>query len=228
MSWHLIIDADDTLWENNIYFEDAFDRFVEFLDLPKLTGAEIREHLNGIEIENAKTFGYGSVSFGRNMVECLRLLSQRPVTAHDEETVREFAHVILDHPMVILPDVAETLEYLSGKYELTLFTKGSHAEQVAKVDRSGLARYFTHVEVTKEKHRDAYHGLTELRGMDRERAWMVGNSPKSDINPALEAGLNAAYIPHSRTWVLEREDLRAAGPGKLLVLESFAGLREHF
>ena len=228
MSWHLIIDADDTLWENNIYFEDAFDNFVKFLGHPELTGADVREHLNVIEIENAKTFGYGSVSFGRNLVECLHQLSTRPVTAKDKEAVREFAHVLLDHPMVILPQVEETLDYLAGKYELTMFTKGSQAEQVAKVERSGLARYFAHVEVTKEKHRAAYHGLTEMRGMERERAWMVGNSPKSDINPALEAGLNAAYVPHARTWVLEREELRPGGPGKLLVLESFAGLREHF
>ena len=229
MSWQLIIDADDTLWENNIYFEDAFDRFVEFLDHSKLTGPDIREHLNHIEIANAKIHGYGSVNFGRNMVECLHQLSERPVDRRDEETVREYAHAILDHPMVILPGVPETLTYLSGKYELTLFTKGSQEEQRAKVDRSGLGSYFAHVEVTKEKHPAAYLDLTVLRGMERDRAWMVGNSPKSDINPALEAGLNAAYVPHARTWVLEREELRpSGGSGRLLVLENFAGLREHF
>ena len=229
MSWRLIIDADDTLWENNIYFEDAFDRFVEFLDHSALKGPDVREHLNGIEIENARTNGYGSVNFGRNMVECLHQLSERPVAKRDEESVREFAHAILDHPMVILPGVEQTLDYLAGKYDLTLFTKGSSEEQRAKVERSGLAHFFAHVEVTKEKHPAAYLDLTVLRGMARELAWMVGNSPKSDINPALEAGLNAAYVPHSRTWVLEREELRpTGGAGRLLVLENFAGLREHF
>ncbi len=227
MSWHLIIDADDTLWENNIYFEDAFDHFVAFLGHSTLTAADIREELNVIETENAKHHGYGSVNFGRNMVECLNKLATRPITARDEETVREFAHVILDHPMVILPGVEQTLGYLSAKYELTLFTKGSVAEQEKKVARSNLAHYFAHVEVTKEKHREAYLDLLQMRQMERARAWMIGNSPKSDINPALAAGLNAAYVPHARTWVLEREELRP-GTGRLLVLENFAGLQEHF
>ena len=227
MNWHLIIDADDTLWENNIYFEAAFDHFVRFLDHPALSGAEIREELNVIEMENAKHHGYGSVNFGRNMVECLHKLSARPVEAWEEETVRDFAHVILDHPMVILPGVEETLCYLSAKYELTMFTKGSVAEQRKKVVRSNLAKYFAHVEVTKEKHREAYLDLVSLKQMERERAWMIGNSPKSDINPALAAGLNAAYVPHERTWVLEREQFRP-GTGQLLMLENFAELREHF
>ena len=227
MSWHLIIDADDTLWENNIYFEDAFDHFVTFLAHPALTASDIREELNVIETENARHHGYGSVNFGRNMVECLQKLGLRPVTTRDEEKVREFAHVILDHPMVILPGVEQTLRYLSAKYELTLFTKGSVAEQEKKVERSNLAHYFAHVEVTKEKHMAAYLDLVQMKGMSKERAWMIGNSPKSDINPALEAGLNAAYVPHARTWVLEREELRS-GTGRLLVLENFAGLCEHF
>ena len=227
MSWHLIIDADDTLWENNIYFEDAFDHFVAFLAHPTLSAAAIREELNVIETENARHHGYGSVNFGRNMVECLHKLATRPITKRDEERVREYAHVILNHPMVILPGVEETLRYLSAKYELTLFTKGSIPEQEKKVERSQLGHYFAHVEVTKEKHREAYLDLVKLKQMDRERAWMIGNSPKSDINPALEAGLNAAYVPHERTWVMEREELRP-GTGKLIVLRNFAALTEHF
>ena len=121
----------------------------------------------------------------------------------------------------------ETLAYLAERHELTLFTKGHPDEQKLKIDRSGLAVHFAHAAVVREKDADAYRSLVTERGMEPVRAWMIGNSPKSDVNPALEAGLNAVFVPHARTWVLEKEEIREA-PGRLLVLERFSGLREHF
>ena len=89
-------------------------------------------------------------------------------------------------------------------HELTLFTKGHAEEQQAKIERSGLRAYFDHCEVVKEKNSAAYRALAQERGFDSNRTWMIGNSPKSDINPALQAGLRAVFIPHERTWTLER------------------------
>ena len=93
-----------------------------------------------------------------------------------------------------------------------------------KIDRSGLGEFFTHAEIVKEKDVASYAGLVAKHKMDPALTWMIGNSPKSDVNPALEAGLNAVFIPHERTWTLERQDLRQPGPGRLLVLERFADL----
>jgi putative hydrolase of the HAD superfamily len=226
---HLIIDADDTLWENNIYFERAFDDFVEFLAHSHLSPGDIRAVLDEIELVNAKIHGYGSLNFGRNLAQCYERLCERRVCEEDLKTAMSFAERILESPMQVIDDVAATLEYLSHRHHLTLFTKGHPEEQKLKIDRSGLGIYFGHTAIVKEKDSEAYRNLAQERGMTTRTAWMIGNSPKSDINPALAAGLNAVYIPHAHTWVLEKQEIESNGrPGRLLVLERFAALRLHF
>src|SRR5580700_4474770 len=227
MRQFLIVDADDTLWENNIYFERAFDEFVTFLDHSSLTPPEVREVLDAIETANAKIHGYGSLNFARNLRQTYERLCERRIEEHDLRTAMSFAERILECPMEVIEGVEETLAYLAARHDLTLFTKGHPDEQKLKVDRSGLNRYFSHTAIVKEKDAPAYRKLVEERAMDPRLAWMIGNSPKSDVNPALEAGLNAVFIPHAHTWTLERQDIRP-GQGRLLVLERFADLKAHF
>jgi putative hydrolase of the HAD superfamily len=227
MRQHLIIDADDTLWENNIYFERAFDEFVEYLNHSRLTPVEIRQVLDEIEMVNAKVNGYGSLNFGLNLTECYRHLAERDVAEEDLRTVMSFAERILERPMEVMRGVPETLEYLASRHDLTLFTKGHPEEQKLKIDRSELGIYFGHTAIVKEKDVAAYLRLVEERRLDPARTWMAGNSAKSDINPALAAGLNAVFIPHPHTWTLERQEIQP-GQGRLIVLERFADLRHHF
>jgi putative hydrolase of the HAD superfamily len=227
MRQYLIIDADDTLWENNIYFERAFDEFVEFLNHASLSPREVRDVLDEIEAANARIHGYGSLNFGRNLRQCYQRLVERDVEPEDLRTVMGFAERILECPMEVIAGVAETLEYLAERHELTLFTKGHSEEQKLKLDRSGLAGFFHHAAIVKEKDAPAYRRLVQERGMDPACTWMIGNSPKSDINPALVAGLNAVYVPHPHTWVLEKQEILEAG-GQLLRLTSFAELRGCF
>jgi putative hydrolase of the HAD superfamily len=224
---HLIIDADDTLWENNIYFERAFEEFVAFLDHSTLAPQEVRDVLDEIEATNAKIHGYGTANFARNLAQCYQHLAERHVSEDELQTVMGLAERILDCPMEVIEGVPETLEYLAARHDLTLFTKGHPEEQKLKIDRSELARYFAHTAIVKEKDAAAYHRLVEERGMNPERTWMIGNSPKSDINPALEAGLNAVFIPHAHTWVLEKQEIRQ-GKGRLITLEKFGDLRGRF
>jgi putative hydrolase of the HAD superfamily len=224
---HLLIDADDTLWENNIYFEEAFDEFVSYLDHSSLTSAEIRTVLDEIEVANIKIHGYGAANFARNLAQCYERLAEREIRGEDLRAVMSFAERILERPMELIAGVEETLAYLSERHELTLFTKGHAEEQKLKIDRSGLGPHFHHLAIVREKDAEAYASLVAERALDSGRTWMVGNSPKSDINPALAAGLNAVYIPHSRTWGLEREEIQNAN-GRLLILEGFAELRQHF
>ncbi len=227
MQLHLIIDADDTLWENNIYFERAFDQFADFLGHSTLSTQQVRDVLDEIERVNARMHGYGSMNFGRNLRQCYEKLAERDIGADDLATVMGFAERILEQPIEVIDGVPETLAYLAGRHELTLFTKGHPDEQKMKIDRSGLAVHFAHAAVVREKDADAYRSLVTERGMEPVRAWMIGNSPKSDVNPALEAGLNAVFVPHARTWILEKEEIREAA-GRLLVLERFSALRHHF
>jgi putative hydrolase of the HAD superfamily len=223
----LLIDADDTLWENNIYFEQAFEEFVSFLGHSSLTAEQVREILDEIEIANIKIHGYGSANFGRNLQECFQRLSERPCGDGDLKMVLGFAGAILERPMEVIEGVEDTLAYLQGRRRLLLFTKGHPDEQTLKLDRSGLRKYFEHCEVVREKDAANYQRVVEAHGMNPPETWMVGNSPKSDINPALEAGLNAVLVPHPRTWSLERQEL-ISGPGRLLVVEVFSDLRKLF
>ena len=125
--------------------------------------------------------------------------------------------------MEILPEVPETLADLAQRHHLFLVTKGNITEQSGKVERSGLKQYFPAIEVVVEKDAATYNAVVEKYCLLRENTWMIGNSPKSDINPALEAGLHAVFVPHDNTWMLEREDLRPeAGNGRLLQVESSA------
>jgi putative hydrolase of the HAD superfamily len=226
---NLIIDADDTLWENNIYFERAFDDFCDFLAHSALSPVEVRAVLDEIEIVNSRTHGYGTASFTRNLTECYHKLVEREVSAEDLPRIMSFAEQILHHPIEVIPGVEETLEYLSERHGLTLFTKGNPEEQKLKLDRSGLGIYFGHVAIVKEKDARSYGALIRERTLDPAHTWMIGNSPKSDINPALEAGIQAVFVPHDRTWGLELEELREEpGPGRLIRVEKFADLRKYF
>lgn len=224
---HLIFDADDTLWENNIYFERAFDEFVDFLDHSTLSPQQVRDILDELEAVNAKIHGYGSHRFGRNLQEVYQHLAEREIRESDLHTVMGFAERILDAPVDLLPGVEETIVELASRHELTIFTKGNPDEQRMKIDRSGLSHHFAHCGIVKEKNAEAYELLVRERNMAHGRTWMIGNSPKSDINPALEIGLNAVYVPHERTWILEKAEIRP-GRGRLLRVERLADLRAHF
>lgn len=227
MRQQLIIDADDTLWENNIYFEQAFDAFFEHLNHSSLTPADVRAALDEIELANIRVNGYGARNFGRNMCVCFQHLAERQVSDDDLERITELAEKIIEQPIEIIEGVPETLEYLASRHDLTLFTKGHSEEQKLKIDRSGLGVWFGHTAIVREKNKESFALLVADRNLDPGGTWMIGNSPKSDINPALAAGLNAVFVPHARTWHLEQTEL-STGPGKLLQVGSFADLKRFF
>lgn len=225
----LLIDADDTLWENNVYFERAIADFISFLNHRERSPAEVREILNDVERECIVTHGYGLHSFAHALVKTFERISVEPLTPALHKTIHGFAHAIAEQPVQLLPQVEETLRYLAELHQLILVTKGDLKEQSRKVERSDLKEYFSIVEVVPEKDAAVYREVARRHGLVRERTWMVGNSPKSDINPALRAGLNAVFVPHNDTWILEHEELAEAdSPSRLLVLNTFGELREHF
>jgi len=135
---HLIFDADDTLWENNIYFEQAFDQFCEYLNHSSLSSTEIRDILDEIETVNNRIHGYGAVNFGRNLSQCYLRLAERAVEEHDLQRVTALAHQILAQDIELMEGVTETLPFLAETHELTLCTKGDPDEQNRKIDHSGF------------------------------------------------------------------------------------------
>ncbi len=224
----LLFDADDTLWENNIYFERAISAFISYLDHQVHTPEEVRERLNSCERQTIAAHGYGLQSFRRSLIRCFEQLSRSPVTPDRHDRIVSFAQSIADQEIELLAGVPETLATLSSRHRLLLVTKGNLAEQQDKPHRSGLAAHFSAVEVLPEKHEDAYRTLAEHHGCEAGSTWMIGNSPRSDINPALAAGLHAIFIPHDFTWVLEHESIHQPPPGQILLeLPTFASLTQH-
>ena len=225
----LLIDADDTLWENNIYFERAIASFISYLNHHEYAPAEIRETLNACERETILAHGYGLTSFARSLVNCFERLSPESVTEEKRERIRSFARSIAEHEIELLPNVAETLAELASRHHLILMTKGDHAEQADKLARSGLAPHFNAVEIVSEKDPPAYAQVIARHELKPHTSWMIGNSPKSDINPALAAGLHAVFLFHKDTWVLEHAEVDPAPTGQHLIeLDSFAKLTTIF
>lgn len=225
----LLFDADDTLWENNIYFERAISAFISYLDHRVHTPDEVREHLNHVERRTIAAQGYGLKSFRKSLITCFEQLTDKPVTPEKHERIVSFAKSIADHEIELLAGVAETLPLLAARHRCILVTKGDPTEQRDKLSRSGLERHFRAIEVLPEKTTGAYQSLVSHHVCDTPTTWMIGNSPKSDINPALAAGLHAVFIPHGFTWVLEHEVIDAPPSGqRLLELAAFLDLANHF
>ncbi|TDB76833.1 HAD family hydrolase [Micromonospora sp. KC723] len=223
----LVFDADDTLWENNVLFERVIDDFLDWLDHPTLDRREIRAVLDDIEAANAVVHGYGSKVFLRSLGECLERLRERPATDRERREIDGLAAALVAHQVELMPGVADTLDALAGRYDLLLLTKGEREEQQRKLDACGLLHHFDAAHVVPEKNEATYRWLAREHGFDPARAWMVGNSPKSDILPARSAGMNAVFIPNDNTWVLEHDELDPDDPG-VLRLKEFPELLRHF
>ncbi len=222
---NLLFDADDTLWENNIYFERVIGRAQLMLQPYGVEPKQFRSRLNETELRHIPVYGYGTLNFTRSLVEAFESY-QPPEAAGLTTRVRELALGIMTEPIELLPGVEETLDYLAGRHLLYLVTKGDQAEQAAKIEASGLGRFFSAYEIVPDKNAAVFRELFPAHGWDPNRTWMIGNSRRSDIHPALEAGMNAVFIPHEHTWVLEHED--PLGHSQLLELDSFRDLRLHF
>ena len=225
----LLIDADDTLWENNIYFERAIADFISFLNHRERTPAEVRQILNDVERDCIVSHGYGLKSFAHALMKTFEQISVEPITPELHEAIHGFAHTIAKQPIQLLAEVENTLEYLARRHRLVVVTKGDPHEQSGKVERSGLKKFFSAVEVVPEKDERTYAGVIAMHELAHESTWMVGNSPRSDINPALRAGINAVFIPHDDTWILEHEEvMQCVPPRQLLVLKAFRDLAGYF
>jgi putative hydrolase of the HAD superfamily len=223
----LIFDADDTLWENNLLYERVIDDFLDWLADPTLDRAELRAMVEDVDAANAVAHGYGSKVFLRSLGQCLERLRARPVTGAERRQIEELAVALVEHKVELLPGVAETLDDLGRRHHLRLLTKGDPEEQQRQIDASNLAHHFQGVHIVPEKRADTYRRLAAEHTLVPSTTWMIGNSPKSDINPARAAGMNAVFIPNPHTWALEHDDVDPTD-GQVLRLQEFPELRKHF
>ena len=219
----LLIDADDTLWENNIYFERVGTEFFEQLAKRGVPKARAEELLWQTEQRNVKTTGYGSQAFCASLHQVATELG----AADAELWIQQQENWILHHPIELMPGVRETLPLLFAKHQIIMVTKGRPDEQLGKLERSGLAGFFHATEVVFEKNVETYREVVTKYRLDAGTTWMIGNSPRSDINPAKTAGLGTVFIPYHTTWWHEIEEISPIG-AETLMLENFGELAEHF
>jgi putative hydrolase of the HAD superfamily len=223
----LLIDADDTLWENNIFFEKTISHFISELEHLGYTPEYLRHILNETERRNIRQHGYGVRSFRRSLEETYLKLAGNMARREIIKDIDRISAELENTPPHILGGVPETLAYLAKRHRLILLSKGEQAEQAAKVERSGLQSYFDAIEIVMEKDSKTYDRIIEQFQIVKSHGWMVGNNPRTDINLALQAGLNAVLIPHAATWEAEKAELES-GTGKVIILPAFRELRSHF
>lgn len=248
-----LIDADDTLWENNIYFEGARDEFLSWMEVMGYRAAAVQEVFDRLEKANILKNGYGAENFILSLKETylqFRALTEYGATdprPSDDESRRglqraakygsklgepppdeglaridDMAQTVRSHPIQLLGGVRESLEALCQRHRAILFTKGDPNEQKRKIQASGLTSCFSAIEIVSEKNIAAFEEVVQRHQLAKPLTWMVGNSPKSDVNPAVAAGLKAFYIPHAWTWEREREELCVSD--RVTVLERFSDL----
>jgi putative hydrolase of the HAD superfamily len=223
----LIFDADDTLWENNVLFERVVEDFTEWLAHPTLDRIQVRAILDEIEAANTVVHGVGAEAFLHNLGQAFERLSDRPRTAADVARIRSLAKGLLDHEIVLMPEVVETLTELACRHRVLLLTRGSVPEQQRKIDASGLAPLFESTHIVAHKVPEVYRQLAADKELDVGRSWMIGNSPRSDILPARAVGMRAVYLPNPDTWSLEMTELDGMDEG-VVTLTSFGRLTNLF
>ncbi|HVA39537.1 MAG TPA: HAD family hydrolase, partial [Candidatus Binataceae bacterium] len=225
---HLVFDADDTLWDSNIHFLEAEAEFVAAMAAAGAGASEtVRGAIRRREVEIVSSHGYGREPYVMLMRQVAAEIAPADAREVLETAVERLGARFLERPCELLPGVAPTLAELATRHRLALFTKGRPHEQLRKLERSGLRRHFSHVEVPPEKDESAYRRLVAAAALDPARTFMIGNSPRSDINPALRAGLRAVFIPHPHTWELEHEEVDLADE-RVTVLANFRALLEIF
>lgn len=202
----IAFDADDTLWINEPYFQEAEKEFCTLLE-DYLPQHSVSQELLKTEMQNLHLYGYGVKGFMLCMVETIGKVSDNTAPLELVNKVIQLGQDLLRKPVVLLDGVTETLESLKGKYRLVVATKGDLLDQERKLKNSGLQDFFHHIEIMSNKKEHDYNKLLKHLDCSPENFLMLGNSIKSDILPVLEIGGNAAHIPYHVTWSHEQHDV---------------------
>lgn len=207
----IAFDADDTLWVNQNYFDEAEYRFRELIQ-KYIVFENISQELLKIEISNMPIYGFGVKAFTLSMIEAALKVSGNNIEPEIIGKILELGKQILNKPVELLDGVENVLENLKEKYKLILATKGDILDQERKLEKSGLSRYFHHIEIMSDKNIDNYEKLIKHLDCKPENILMIGNSLKSDIIPVLNIGGYAAFIPYHSTWAHEKLEDKIVNP----------------
>lgn len=218
-------DADDTLWENEVYFQEFEHQFCDLLKAYQPQSA-VSQELFKTEMKNLHMYGYGLKSMMLSMIETACRITGGEGNMHCVKEIVRLGQELLQRPVTLLDGVEEVLLRLQGKYRLVLATKGDLFDQRRKVRESGLMHYFCHIEIMSDKKEADYQKLLDTMKCNPRNFLMLGNSVKSDILPVLELGGYAAHIPYHITWQYETHDGNITSPN-FIQLKNIKDITEH-
>lgn len=217
----IAFDADDTLWHNEPYFDEAQERFCElFQDFA--SKQEILGLILNHQVKNLPLYGFGIKAFTLSMIESALELTNRSISGQNIEKVIHIGKDLLQKPVELLPEVEPVLQQLQGKYKLIVATKGDLKDQHRKLHDSGIGHYFHHIEVMSDKQEIDYQKMLGRLDCKAEDLLMIGNSLKSDVLPVLNIGGHAVHIPYHTTWEYEKIDFEINHPN----FKAFSSLQE--
>ncbi len=197
-------DADDTLWQNERFFRITQDRFAELLR-DYVDGDDLYQKLLEAEHRNVGRYGFGIKGFVLSMIETAIDVSEARVPASVIAELIAAGQDMLLHPIELLPHAREAVEEIAATHRVLLITKGDLLHQEQKLAQSGLGGLFDGVEIVSHKTPAIYHSIFERHGEGAARSMMVGNSMRSDVRPAIDAGGWGVFVPHDLTWELEHD-----------------------
>lgn len=219
-------DADDTLWVNENYFREAEGEFVKLMST-YASEKETMDILFEVEMQNLSIYGFGIKGFMLAMTEAAGRISKGTVSSTEIAKILELGKAMLNKPVELLDKVENILKEVQQKYKVILATKGDLLDQQRKLEKSGLEKYFHHIEVMSDKKEKDYLKLIKHLDIKPEEFLMIGNSLKSDILPVIEIGANAIYVPYEITWLHEQATLQEHHKGKYVEVEKLYDVLEH-
>lgn len=203
----IAFDADDTLWVNETYFRNTEAQFANLLEGFE-TKNKIDQELFKMEMKNLAVYGYGVKGFMLSMVEAALEISNNTISQATLSKILNLGKEMISHPVELLEGVTEVLEQLNEKYRLIVLTKGDLLDQERKIERSGLSKYFQHIEVMSDKKEVNYSKLLSNLEIDIKEFLMIGNSLKSDVLPIINIGAQAVHVPFHTTWQHEEVSVK--------------------
>ncbi len=201
----IAFDADDTLWENENFFRDAEKEFCQVI-AEFGQSEDVMQELFRVEVQNMELYGYGIKAFILSLIETALNVSQNKVRPEHIEAIIAIGKTMLEKEVILLDGIVGVLDQLYGKYRLVVATKGDLLDQERKLKKSGLLKYFHHIEIMTHKRQENYQQLMKHLDVSAHELFMVGNSLKSDVLPVIELGGYAAHIPYYTTWIFEQMD----------------------
>ncbi len=219
----IAFDADDTLWHNESRYQQAKEEFVRLMSAYQ-PPEQVSAALDEIELGNLSLYGYGMKSFTLSMIETALAISDGQIKGDQIRSILAITRRVLNAQVELFPKVAETIAQLANQYKLMLITKGDASEQEQKIDRSGIAHYFSAIEIVHDKTVNTYQKILTKYHLVPQHFVMIGNSLRSDILPVVQLGGIAIYIPHELTWAHEMNHDGNLSDGTYYQIEQFEQL----